>query len=300
MSFPTNNINNNTFVTAPTSPNPYISRRLNNIDQAQVMKKEREDWRRLYHKTLKGIEAMIDVQKAIKDMKKLAEEAGTTIAEMEGVILMASINNQTMNATDITQMAEDLCYLIQSNMDERAFQIQRRLADELDCYKGRGNNYVDMNIKEIQELYIEEETKKEEQGTIENEEVILVRPYEVSTTTSSSTTSFIMDEVENLLKYMKFIRTPSQTRLFRPPPHYQALRSRGENDPTFWKEVATAFLEKKHNTETARNGHQIHMFQGGPPREPYFIAIDHKDQVIIGPSKKIVATHVVGELEVLV
>ena len=106
MSFST--VNNNTFTTAPTSPNPYISRRLNNIDQAQVMKREREDWERLYHKTLKGIEAMIDVQRAVKDMKKLVEEAGTTIAEMEGVILMASVNNRTMNAMDITQMAEDL------------------------------------------------------------------------------------------------------------------------------------------------------------------------------------------------
>ena len=91
MSFPTNN--NNTFTMAPTSPNPYISRRLNNMDQAQVMKREREDWERLYHKTLKGIEVMIDVQKAMKDMKKLAEEAGTAITEMERVILMASINN---------------------------------------------------------------------------------------------------------------------------------------------------------------------------------------------------------------
>ena len=78
MSFPTNNINN-TFVTAPTSPNPYVLRKLNNMDQAQVMKREREDWSRLYHKTLKGIEAMIDVQRAVKDMKKLAEEAGTTV-----------------------------------------------------------------------------------------------------------------------------------------------------------------------------------------------------------------------------
>ena len=78
------------------------------MDQAQVMKREREDWERLYHKTLKGIEAMIDVQRAVKDMKKLVEEAGTTIAEMEGVILMASVNNRTMNAMDITQMAEDL------------------------------------------------------------------------------------------------------------------------------------------------------------------------------------------------
>jgi len=72
------------------------------MDQAVVMKKEREDWSRMYHKTLKGIEAMINVQRAIKDMKKLAEEAGTTIAELEGTILTASINNRTMNATDIT------------------------------------------------------------------------------------------------------------------------------------------------------------------------------------------------------
>jgi len=93
---------------------------------------------------------------------------------------------------------------------------------------------------------------------------------------------------------------PSQTRLFKPPPHYQSLRSRGEQDLTFWNEVATTFLNRKHNTDTARNGYQIHMFQGGPPHEPYFIAKDNKDQIIIGSSKKIVATHVVGELEVLV
>jgi len=156
-------------------------------------------------------------------------------------------------------MAEDLHYLIQSNMDNRAFQIQRRLADELDQYKGRSNSYVDANIREIQELYMDEEVKREE-GRVENEEVILIKPYEVSTTTSSSSTSFITDEIEHLLKHMKFVRTPFQTRLFKPPPHYQSLRSRGEQDPTFWNEVATIFLNRKHNTETARNGYQIHMF----------------------------------------
>ena len=173
------------------------------------------------------------------------------------------------------------------------------LADELDQYKGKGNDYVEGNIREIQELYIKEEDG-EEKGRIEDEEVILVKPYEVSTTTSSSSTSFITDEIEHLLRHMKFVRTPTQTRLFKPPPHYQSLKSRGENDPIFWKEVATVFLEKKHNTDMARNRHQIQMFQGGPPHEPYFIAMDNKDQIIIGPSKKIVATHVVGELEVLV
>ena len=143
------------------------------MDQAQVMKKEQDDWSRLYHKTLKGIEAMIDVQRMMKDMKKIAEKTSTTVTEMEGTILTASINNQTMNATNITQIAEDLRYLVQSDMDEQVFQVQRMLADELDRYKGKGNDYVDSNIKEIQELYIDEETK-EEKGVVENEEVILV------------------------------------------------------------------------------------------------------------------------------
>jgi len=85
--------NNNNYTTAPTSPNSYISRKLNNMDQAQVMKIEQEDWTRTYHKMLKGIEAMIDVQRIIKDIKKLAGEVNTTMTEMEGSILAASINN---------------------------------------------------------------------------------------------------------------------------------------------------------------------------------------------------------------
>ena len=67
--------NNNTFTTAPTSPNPYISRKLNNMDQAQVMKREREDWLRTYYKMLKGIEVM-------KDMKKIAEETNMIAIEI--------------------------------------------------------------------------------------------------------------------------------------------------------------------------------------------------------------------------
>ena len=134
----------------------------------------------------------------------MAEEANTIIIEMEGSILMASINNRTTNAMNITQISEDLQYLVQSDIDEQMFQIQRMLADELDHYKEKGNKYMDDNIQEIQELYMDEETKKKE-GKVEDEEVILIKPYEVSMTTSSSLTSFIIDEVKNLLKYMKFV-----------------------------------------------------------------------------------------------
>ena len=105
---------------------------------------------------------MINVQRMMESMKKIAEETNTTVMEMEETILTASIDNQTTNAMNITQMAEDLWYLIQSDMNDRAFQIQRMLADELDRYKGKGNKYVDENIQEIQDLYIEEGVKREE------------------------------------------------------------------------------------------------------------------------------------------
>ena len=211
MSFQT--ANNKTFAMASNSPNPYILRKLNNMDQAQVMKREREDWTRLYHKTLKGVEAIIDVQRMTKDIKKLAEETNTILTEIERTVLTASNNNRVMNATNLTQISEDLQYLVQSDMDDRAFQIQWMLADKLDRYKGKNNKYVDNNIKEIQEIYMDEEQEK--RGTIENEEVILIQPYEVSSsTTLTSLTSFISDEVENLTKYMKFVKLPSQTRIF--------------------------------------------------------------------------------------
>ena len=295
-------INNNNYTTATTSPNPYITRKLNNMDEARIMKEEKNDWTKIYYKTLKRLEAMIDVQKQVKDMMKIAAKTNTTITEMEDIILKASTNNWVTNTTNITRVSEDLRYLIQSDMENRVFQIQWMLADELDAYKERGNIYVNDNIQEIQDLFKEEESKKEE-GKIEDKEFILVRPYEVSqakSLTSLSTTSFIINEVENLLKYMKFVQSPTQTRLFKPPPHYQSLKSRGEQDPEFWKEVAIALVEQRHNTETARNGYPIPMFQGGPLYEPYFIAIDNREQIVIGPCKKTVATYMVGKLEVLI
>jgi len=69
-----------------------------------------------------------------------------------------------------------------------------------------GNKYVEENIQKIQELYMDKE-KEKGKGKVEDKETILIKPYEVSTATTSSTsqTSFITEEVENLSKYMKFI-----------------------------------------------------------------------------------------------
>ena len=163
---------------------------------------------KIYYKMLKGLEAMINIQKQVKDMMKIAIEMNMTIIEMEGIILEATINNQIINTINITGISEDLLYMIQSNIEEWVFQIQRMLADELDRYKGRRNVYINENIREIQELYIEEEPKKT--GTRQDKEVILIKLYEVSELTSSTrSTSFVDEEVDNLLKYIKFIKSPT-------------------------------------------------------------------------------------------
>ena len=180
---------------------------------------------------------------------------------------------------NILGILEDLWYLIQSNMEDQTYQVQRMLADELDACRRQGNKYVDDNIQEIQELYKDEEQKRKSDkgGVVEDEEVILINPYEVSRSTSSSTTksSFIDNKVNNLMKYMKFIQSLMQMRLFQPPPYYQSLQSRREQDPDFWKEVVTALVDNKHNTKTSRNSYPIIMFQKGPPHEPYFITINN-------------------------
>ena len=88
------------------------------------------------------------------------------------------------------------------------------LADELDRYKEKGNKYMDENIQEIQDIYIEEKVQDKGKGRVEEEEVILIKPYEVSESISTKSLSFINKEIDNLLKYIKFIKSPTQTRIF--------------------------------------------------------------------------------------
>jgi len=87
------------------------------------------------------------------------------------------------------------------------------LADKLDRYKEKGNTNVDDNISEIQKLYINKEQIKKSKERVE-EEVILIKPYEVSELISIKSSSFIDEEIDNLLKYMKFLKSPTQTRIF--------------------------------------------------------------------------------------
>ena len=80
------------------------------------------------------------------------------------------------------------------------------LANKLDAYREKENQYMDDNIQEIQELYkIEEQEKELNKGRVEDKELILIKSYEILELTSSSESSFINNKVKNLIKYMKFI-----------------------------------------------------------------------------------------------
>ena len=74
---------------------------------------------------------------------------------------------------------------------------------------------MDNNVQEIQDLYMDEEQQGKEKGKVEEEEeVILIKPYEVSESSSTKSSSFIDEEVDNLIKYMKFVKFSTQTRIF--------------------------------------------------------------------------------------
>ena len=115
------------FTTTPTSPNPYVSKRLNNIEEANLFKKKCNDWTKIYHKLLQGIETIINVQKQVQNIIKLVEKTNTTIMEMKETILKASNNHQTLNAVNIFSISKDLWNLVQSDIENKTYQVQNKM-----------------------------------------------------------------------------------------------------------------------------------------------------------------------------
>ena len=61
---------------------------------------------------------------------------------------------------------------------------------------------------------MEDDQQEKDKEKIEEEEVILIKPYKVSESSSTKSLSFIDKEVDNLIKHMKFVKSPTSTRLF--------------------------------------------------------------------------------------
>ena len=191
-------------------------------------------------------------------------------------------------------------------MEKQTYHIQQLLADELDNCKREVNGYIEEHIKKIQDVYKQEDIVMMEQEftkgkqQMQDKEVFFYRPYKVSShRPKSPEPTFIQDKIENLKKYIKFMQALIQTTTFNLPPYYKSLQPHGEQDEQYQKEIVIAFLKKKHNTDIIRKDFSIKMYTGGPPYEPYFIVLTLWGQVIIGPTKKLVATYMVGDLALL-
>jgi len=78
------------------------------MNEAKTFKNKQDNQTILYHKTLKELEVMIDIQKQVQDMIKITTETNMTITEIEKMILKASINNRTTNTMNILGISEDL------------------------------------------------------------------------------------------------------------------------------------------------------------------------------------------------
>ena len=97
-------------------------------------------------------------------------------------------------------------------------------------FKGWEKIYIDENIREIQELYKEEDGQKEERKEIQNEEVFLYKPYKEPPWLKTPEPIFIQDKINNLEKYMKFIHSSVKTMLFSPLPYYKSIQLTEEQD----------------------------------------------------------------------
>ena len=73
---------------------------------------------------------------------------------------------------------------------------------------------MDENIWEIQDLYIDKEQQGKDKEKIKEEEVILIKSYKVLESIFTKSSSFIDKEINNLIKYIKFVKSSTQTRIF--------------------------------------------------------------------------------------
>ena len=108
--------------------------------------------------------------------------------------------------------------------------------------------------------------------------MFLYKLYDISLEPSRPTTleSFLLkEEVNNLEKTLKILQSSTKTIPFLPPAHYKMIQQDGEKNIP------------------------IKMYSGRLPHELFFIALNLQGTIFIGPTKKLVASYIIGDLAFL-
>jgi len=102
------------------------------------------------------------------------------------------------------------------------------LVDKLDNYKGKGNKYAEGQIKEIQDVYKQDDQELKKPIVInkkqaQEKEIFLYKLYNIALSRPKTPEPiFIQDEINNLEKYMKYMQSSVKMMLFYLPPHYKS------------------------------------------------------------------------------
>jgi len=107
--------------------------------------------------------------------------------------------------------------------------------------------------------------------------------------------SQIIEEIDNLIIFLKRFKAPNNVIHFLPPAEYHTISRNGENSSRYWNWIVKRLIKSKQNLETVQRGFKIPLYAGGPPHEPWFIAEAPDEGYIVGPQKKSVAIHTIGE-----
>ena len=96
---------------------------------------------------------MADLQLQIQNLVKLANTANIELADIEITLSQASDIYKIQIREDIYSISKELQNIIHRNIERQAYYIQVLLANKLDWYKDKEDEWVEEYIKIIQDIY---------------------------------------------------------------------------------------------------------------------------------------------------
>ena len=134
---------------------------------------------------------------------------------------------------------------------------------------------------------------------VQDKGIFLHKPYDILSKASTPTIlepSLIQKEIDNLKKVLRILQAPKKMIPFLSPDYYRVILQGEEMNSQYWKKIIDKFIKQKHNSDTSRWEFPIKIYTRRPSYKPFFIILILWRTLVIKPTKKLVATYIVGDL----